>query len=195
MSPGLLYAIKTCGWATLSQVGLPEPLHPSSFPLAPYNSFIYPSHYPSTQLSGKHKRPIFPFLLNGGSSHSAVHPFILTMSSSLCVVVFAVFMKEEMGLRLSSWIIHNQFHGEQDGWETNEWSAGGISAWANHPARVSWLSALFSLCNGLCFLLIISVTKTLLTFEPEALFALFSLLKGHGVTGKSVPTWNLVFHL
>lgn len=118
MSPWLLHTIKTCGWAALSQVELPEPLHPSILPL-----IHLPSHYPSTRLSRKSKQPIFFFLLNGGSIRSAVHSYPL-----IAIMPAFFFMKGDREHLVSCWIIHNQFHGEADRQKTSEWR--GINAWA-----------------------------------------------------------------
>lgn len=115
---GFYAPLKPWGWATLSQVRLPEPLHPSiqaAFPSI-YYSFISPSHYPSLPPFQENcKQAIFPFLLNGGSIYSTIHRFILTLKSLSSHLFLwkerqpAFILNKPWSISLWAWWIQNQW--------------------------------------------------------------------------------------
>lgn len=111
--------LKPCGRAALSQVEVPEPLHSFRLLLSSYHSFNHFPHNPSSTLSKKKEkvnRQSSPFFSMEDPIHSAIHRFILTP----LIPFIYTFLWTKRG---SAWIIHNQFHGEPNRWETSEWGS------------------------------------------------------------------------
>lgn len=126
MSPWLLYAIKTCGWGCIipgKATWTTSSIHPAfpSIHIA-HSSAPLASHLPCFQEKVNSRSSSF-FSMEDPSTLPSARPFL--PPNRFHPVLFL--WKKRGSTRLSSWIIHNQFHREPDGQKTTEWRAGGIS--------------------------------------------------------------------
>lgn len=148
MSSELLHAIKTCGWPALSQVEVPEPLHPFRLLLPSYRSFIHFSQCPSSHLSKKVNKQFPPFF-SMEDPHPLCHPSLHSYPSHRLHPSF--FVNGEREHLPSSWIIHNQFHAEPNR-QKNKWmeskrfkcgSRTFLTCFSSSRHELPWSSALF----------------------------------------------------